>query len=142
MRKPSLSVQKRYIEIIEDTVRFYKKHPRSVNDSGQCSYLDAHGNRCAVGRYISDEYIERLGDTNTTSVSGLINEWGELDSILVDSAIGLKEEFWTDLQGFHDSRASWNGMNLSKYGRDRLSGLRTKWAPDLITPKRNTRTKK
>lgn len=140
--KPSLTKQKRYLEILEDTVKFYKKNPRSVNVHGQCSYLSPDGARCAVGRYISEENIQKLGNLNGSGVDSLIDEFGGLDTILVDSVQGLDEAFWSNLQGLHDSRQCWDGNKLTKYGRDTLALLRSKWAPDLITPKRNTRTKK
>ena len=139
----SLSKQKRCLEIIEETVAFYRKNPRSINESGQCSYMDAKGNRCAVGRYISEEYIKQVNQKpfNGLSVDGLHNEW-ELDTILIDSAQGLDVNFWADLQNLHDSSRCWNGSKLSKFGHEQTIIIKAKWAPDLIKPKRNTRTKK
>lgn len=143
MKALTLSRQKRCLEIIEDTLEFYKKNPRAVNEFGQCSYIDGNGNRCAVGRYISEEHIKQVNEKpfNGQSVDGLHNEW-ELDTILIDTARGLDIDFWSDLQHLHDSRKCWNGNKLTKFGREQSIIIKAKWAPDLITPKRNTRTKK
>jgi hypothetical protein len=143
VKKPSLTKQEQYLKIINDTVQFYKKNPRAVNQHGQCSYIDKAGNRCAVGRYISEEYIEQVNNSSAIglSVEGLHNAF-EIDTILVDTVQGLDLNFWIDLQNLHDSRAYWNGMELTTAGLGMVKHLRTKWAPNLFAPKYKPRTNK
>lgn len=38
------------LDIIEETVEYYKTHNRATNKAGGCFYLSEQGDMCAIGR--------------------------------------------------------------------------------------------
>ena len=111
-------------EILNETVDYYKNHPRSITGAGaggsdmsmisSCMYnstIDGQETHCAVGRCFNDEVKNtNLGDlANEMTVDELLEKLGLLtvDDLLEDKYKGHKITFWRSLQGFHDSSYNW-----------------------------------
>lgn len=115
-------------ELILETCGAYKYDTRGINlDVGGCFYLTEDGERkCAVGRCMTDEAIERFkagGHCSGWGVSAITREFGPLDQFLKDDYKGFDLDLWVDLQRLHDDGDAWNETGLSDYGetvRDRL----------------------
>lgn len=117
---------KRKLEIIEETVKFYNSTNRAEHD-GSCMYLDhvnGTGNKCAVGRCMTDEGIQSYGDY-VGDVNDLLFHIGreDLDHILKDEYRGHGSGFWSDLQTLHDNDHFWNKKGLTKSGEEYYQDL-------------------
>ena len=129
-------------QILKETIDYYAKDPdnrRSIDKDGNCNYTwgDAH---CAVGRYLKPEYQREDWDSNNESVNELCQnaddgEWN-IDWCLRDDAQGLDANFWSALQGFHDSHSCWiteedynkdeEPIGLSRIGKDNYRTIERK----------------
>jgi hypothetical protein len=95
------------IEIIDETVEYYKNNPRSLNNIGECLYYN-NGNMCAFGRCATKKGLEYLEYNENTSVCNLKKK---PNSILKDVYKGHSLDFWCDLQLFHDRGENWKENN-------------------------------
>ena len=97
-------------DILKETVEYYAKDPvnrRSICEGGDCMYTWGE-NHCAVGRYLKPEYQREDWENNNDSVNELCEDSSDgwnIDWCLRDEAQGLDADFWSALQGFHDSRS-------------------------------------
>tara|TARA_R110000868_G_scaffold55232_3_gene171864 strand:+ start:3219 stop:3617 length:399 start_codon:yes stop_codon:yes gene_type:complete len=122
------------LEIIDELItNGYAKDPstRGVAIGGlTCAYRNSDtGNRCAVGKCISDQYIGEFSDFQG-SVKSLENHLAannnlNLDDILIEKYRGHEVEFWQSLQVFHDKTYNFNDVGLTENGVKRLEFLRT-----------------
>lgn len=104
-------------EIIEETVEYYRTHPRGVNNGGSCVYY-SEGRMCAVGRCLKDP--APWADQPGVAASDLFDRDGF--DVLADDYRVMDESFWEELQDFHDTSYNWEanddgGFNLSSDGR-------------------------
>ena len=129
-------------DILKDTVDYYAENPsgrRSVTDDGDCMYTWGK-KHCAVGRFLKKKYQDETWDGNNESVNQLCQnaddgEWN-IDWCLRDDAQGLDANFWSALQGFHDSRSCWiteedynkdeEPIGLSRIGKDNYRTIERK----------------
>lgn len=99
--------------VLDDTVAFYEEDPsrRSVMEKGsgfasKCVYIAPNGNRCALGRYIEDEHIDKVSEFERQKSymcgAGLLFDFFT-DEILRPEVRSLPTRFWADLQTYHDS---------------------------------------
>jgi hypothetical protein len=104
------------IEIIDETVEFYKNNPRAVLPSGVCLYLTDEGNRCAHSRCIKDELIEEIHSraTGNWSASRVIDEFG--DGCHKPEYQGHPKKFWCQIQRIHDRSENWDNNTLTPEG--------------------------
>jgi hypothetical protein len=109
-------------QIINETVRYYSKHPRGleVNAIG-CSYLTKEGNMCAVGRCMTKKSLKIQKIIGVGDSDDLFTLVGEPDKILKKPYHGHPKYFWKELQDFHDDSKYWiqnnkGGNNLTDRG--------------------------
>lgn len=132
------------VEIIEEIASFYNSTNRGYFD-GNCAYNTHDGRKCAVGRCMTDEGIEKFGncsggvkslaasasEENTGkylfSDSDSANE--HLDSLLKEEYRGHEIFFWDDLQSFHDAAHNWNEDGLTEDGKRVKQALIEKYKP-------------
>lgn len=117
--------QRTKLEIIEDTYKFYTAFPekRAIDKNGKCSFKTKDGRKCAVGRFLVDNIQPQDEGSNGFSCSnyGLCkaNSTGFLDNLLLPDYRGHSEEFWEELQKFHDNKHYWkeNNEGILKLGQ-------------------------
>ena len=96
------------IEIIEETVQYYRTNPfgfdpKKYDGAGGCVYYGVDEQMCAVGRcLIQPENFS----TAIFSAKGLFDK--HTQAILKPEYHGQEDNFWQDLQVFHDDCA--NGL--------------------------------
>lgn len=129
------------IEIIDDTVSYYKTHGRGlVNkpiDIG-CTYLSATGEMCAVGRCFDSDKIRPIFEKHTYWKELPVEELDEvLDSLedyLRPPYQGMSIMFWQRLQTLHDLSAYWekseHGWELTKKGEAYVAILKNIYKND------------
>lgn len=83
------------IEIIDETLEFYKTNPRATDSKDNCMYLDPKtGNKCAYGRCMIDaRFLVNSGRTAQAV---------HRDTLLLERYRGHDECFWGDIQDIHD----------------------------------------
>lgn len=123
-------MSKTKIEIIEETAAFYNLNNRGMSNDGGCIYLNADtGNKCALGRCMTDEGLAKWGNYSEgaeylapTLIIRMQGDHGytksnSLDSILKEEYQGHDLDFWNDIQAFHDNSGYWNEEGLSSFGK-------------------------
>jgi len=128
-------------QILKETIDYYAEDPdnrRSIDKDGNCNYTWG-GAHCAVGRYLKPEYQREDWDSNNMSVNELCEGsdggWN-IDWCLRGDAQGLDADFWSALQGFHDSHSCWiteedynkdeEPIGLSRIGKDNYRTIERK----------------
>lgn len=116
-------------EIILETFEYYETDPSRrawrIGPAGtaQCLYLSPEGNRCALGRVLSEEKMENhdvsyqfIEGAAAKSVDGKLNRKRNisLDGIIQDDYVGHSIDFWQDLQRYHDTHQFWEGAEGNK----------------------------
>ena len=110
-------------EILLETVSFYNLKNRGYDEvSGNCVYEGSDGNRCAVGRCMTDKGIKIA---NTFPADGgsdvnVINEKVNIDSLLQEKYQGASLRFWKELQMLHDTSFCWDESGITDWGKDRV----------------------
>jgi len=111
-------------EIIDETVEYYKNHPRAKIDDIKCTYKREDGAKCAVGRCVDPEKFEEFhnhlyeigksiyaGDPKFNYDSVLwkisIGTNIDLDQFLQNKYKGHDKKFWSELQMLHDFGSNW-----------------------------------
>lgn len=112
------------LEIIDETVEYYRDHPRALVGKYKCTYKREDGAKCAVGRCIDPEKFEefheyiykitknRIGfSPGFTRESALwevsVHEIPNLDTFLQEKYRGHSKMFWQELQSLHDTSLNW-----------------------------------
>jgi hypothetical protein len=123
------------LEIIKETVEYYKNNNRGISNNGNCVYLSQNGDMCAVGRCL--ENPEDIGikpkdiETKTIDADFLIADYG--DGIFKKQYQGHDPRFWQKLQNFHDTNRFWvsyktkKGNKLTDDGKNHLKFLLKKY---------------
>jgi len=102
-------------EIVNETVEYYSTHPRAYNsETLMCEYITAQGNKCAVGRCVSDDAATRWQFNGLGQIDNI--ERNTLEDALLPQYRGHSREFWNELQHLHDREGHWNGNKLSPAG--------------------------
>lgn len=95
------------LKILEETVDYYKIHPRGLNDSGECCYYDKNtGNRCAIGRLLTIEQAKDVPSNGSIDVDDMVHDY--LVSCNPTLFNGENIRFLSDLQRFHDNETLWD----------------------------------
>ena len=129
--------------ILKDTIDYYSEDPdnrRSISADGDCMYTWGN-NHCAIGRYMKPEYQREDWSSNNESVNELcedsVDGWN-IDWCLREDVQGLDADFWSSLQGFHDSQSCWvteeccehviddESIGLSRIGKDNYRTIERK----------------
>lgn len=93
------------LELVQDTINYYREHPRAANEEDHCQYKTNDGKMCAVGRFINWDKVEDVKYVNEKfgSISNLdLWIYEELQGLLLDEVVAVDREVWEDLQGYHD----------------------------------------
>lgn len=114
-------------EIIEETIKYYSKHPRPVTESGDCYYFKPQDPSCmcAVGRCLTRRNLKVMdmvmdakgGSAEVMGVDQLDEVLGGLEAGFKPAYKGHPQQFWMDLQGFHDSDRNWQEGGLTSTGQ-------------------------
>ena len=123
------------IELVQDTIQYYKTHPRGVlvshsspTESCTC-YNPTTGAMCAVGRCMINP-----GEYGQATVSEL-RSWDEkkeeyvggIDHVLKEEYRGHSIDTWKRLQSLHDHRGNWEqvgeGFVLNEEGKENAKNI-------------------
>lgn len=117
------------LEIIEETAKSYTTANRAMDSNGACHYIQPESNnKCAVGRCMNELGLEFWGKFNGT-VADLVDEMSSpLDSYLKEEYRGHGEQFWRDVQKFHDNSDNWDSKGLSQDGEETKAVLIKRWS--------------
>jgi hypothetical protein len=121
------------LEIIEETVEFYKNNPRSINnDEGwdKCVYLNDDGHKCAFSRCCTDEGVTWLHEEIDIGRDGgsVIQHFLEH---LKPEYQGHDIEFWKDIQKVHDKKLHWDGQILTELGIEFVNILKKEYGQHI-----------
>lgn len=111
---------KTQLEILDETVKYYEEHKRAIRGDA-CYYKSPKGNKCAIGRLMTDYYLKKYKDS-TRNIAYLGNDGdnGILNTIVKSEYRGYSIEFWMKLQKLHDQSSFWDDCDgfqvLSKKG--------------------------
>ena len=118
------------LEILKETLEFYKTNPRSVKDGEYYYTLQITQRRKThdpVGRCFFAKYKQENNSLINKHLFDL-NQELNLDEYLLKKYRGHNIIFWLDLQAFHDNDEFWiNGVNkasLSAHGKERFDFLK------------------
>lgn len=118
--------QKSVKEIVEETVEYYKTHPRGLaTQGGGCVYFNSEDNSkmCAVGRCMNTRapFVKELMQKEQfLAVESVDTRVKGLDNVLRPQYRGHSTRFWKRLQSLHDGTAYWNeDGQLMKEGEKR-----------------------
>jgi hypothetical protein len=126
-----MTITQKEKEILLETISFYNSKNRGYDEvSGNCVYEGPDGNRCAVGRCMTDEGIKFA---NTFPANGgsdvtIINKNVNIDSLLQEKYQGASLSFWKELQLLHDTSKCWDDSGITNYGKD---GVKTHFGVTL-----------
>jgi len=115
-----MTITQKEKEILLETISFYNSKNRGYDDaSGNCVYEGTDGNRCAVGRCMTDEGIKFANTfpNDEGSDVNVINEKVNIDSLLQEKYQGVSLSFWKNLQILHDSSNSWDESGITDFGK-------------------------
>lgn len=101
-------------KIIEETANHYNSENRAVNKGWECVYETHTGERCAVGRCMTEETLTKYKN----SCKPVLDLYKEtiLDNLLKEKYRGHGVYFWEDIQRFHDKSYYWNESGLTGWG--------------------------
>lgn len=102
--------QQRMHKVLDETVEYYKTHPRATDGQGDCKYY-IKGNMCAVGRCFKNPSKFRNEDIDVDNISKKY----DFNAELKEQYQGLLIEFWLRLQDLHDTENYWE---KTMYGND------------------------
>src|SRR5689334_2994289 len=98
------SIQKAQLEFLNETVEFYSKNERCVNEQGICLYHIPGKAGCAIGRHVPD--IELRQEFDTFKNAGVDNP--TIFSQLPPALKELGMIFIKRIQYLHDEEACWD----------------------------------
>lgn len=118
-------------ELLDETIEYYKTHPRAMNENGTCQYLTNEGNMCAIGRCLTKKGFQ---DVNIIDNKGYVVN-GSLNLKTLRPLLKSKYKkitFWEDLQYLHDRDLLWSpnetgGNDLSSVGLGYVEQLKQIW---------------
>jgi hypothetical protein len=115
-------------QIVLETVEVYNDpnnralfYTKGTDQDATCQYESSNGNRCAVGRCMTEMAIRRYGDCSRRfdKLTGI-----KFDKLLKEEYHGQTLQFWIDLQNLHDNHSHWsiNGITLKgiKFVKDKF----------------------
>lgn len=105
-----------YLALLEDTVKYYSEDTsRRAMGKIDCEYLTEDGRKCAVGRFLVEDFGYKSFNT-CTSVTDLYATYGSTDEFLIPEYRGYDIDFWVKLQQLHDTEPFWNDEGLTDEG--------------------------
>lgn len=109
------------LEILDETVEYYKKNPRSRQ-----VYLDVDGSMCAVGRCVinPEDFQNRSNRAGLYGIVSLRTNGLFSDKDLKEEYRGHDVEFWSAIQNLHDFERYWTEEGLSELGKEIVENLK------------------
>lgn len=102
------------IEIINETVEYYKNNPRAKFGLS-CLYQTPEGYQCAHSRCLTEdarrEVVSAPNNLNSSSADTIISELGG-DECHQEQYRNHNSRFWNDIQIIHDHNEHWNGKEI------------------------------
>lgn len=114
------------LEILDETIEYYRTHQRAKDSDGLCVYKNPKtGEMCAVGRCLIQPDCHEI-----RTAGDLINALG--DDIFKPDYRGHSTYFWFDLQQLHDYPSHWmangqGGHDLTEEGMEYVKELKEKY---------------
>lgn len=90
------------LELVLDTIEYYKKNPRALDESGFCVYKSENGNMCAVGRWINWEKVPVEDIKHINSAGSVEGNEEMIKNLLLDEVKDIPFTLWDALQNYHD----------------------------------------
>ena len=124
-------------DIIDETVEYYRTHPRAVDPGGVCVYLNESGDMCAVGRCMENPSTDMIGSVaNLETNDGIIDTTDEtvVNRLFREEYQGHDLVFWSELQNLHDRNMFWEsnsagGADLTQSGIKFVKYLKETYSP-------------
>jgi hypothetical protein len=95
-----------YIDLLNETIDWYVKNPRSTHNDMCLYYNKKNGAMCAVGRCM--ENPRKLIEDGVLLSNAGFDEILDLEETLKPEYRGFDLEFWGYLQNLHDASHYWN----------------------------------
>jgi hypothetical protein len=113
-----------YLNIIEITKDRYHNNPSLRSKLGdKCCYFSENGNKCAVGHFIIQENFN-MSLMNTKTINNILIYEEDYEKFMHESVRHLNDnDFWDDLQNFHDRDSFWDENGLTDEGFERYNKL-------------------
>jgi hypothetical protein len=106
------SIQKAQLELLEETIEFYKHHDRCVTNLGLCKYHIDGKEGCAIGRLITDvDLRKKLDLAPVCSVDS-----HAIFEMLPKEIQEYGKTFLASLQYLHDFEYHWDGRKITDEG--------------------------
>lgn len=83
-------------------------------EGGTCLYLSDNGNKCGVGRFMTDEALAICGKSSK-KISTLSLKYG-LDNLMQEKYKGFSVLFWKKIQTLHDTDHFWSEDGVTEDG--------------------------
>ena len=119
-------------KILDETVAYYDTIDKLAKDIEpySCEYLAENGNKCAVGRYFTDNIIDDIRTIKKTipeqlpitlinlseAIGGDVFDFDsamDLKDVLIDEVKDVPISFWSRLQNLHDLDLHQPGVEIS-----------------------------
>ena len=119
-------------KILDETVAYYDTIDKLAKDieSESCEYLAENGNKCAVGRYFTDNIIDDIRTIKKTipeqlpitlinlseAIGGDVFDFEDvmdLKDVLIDEVKDVPISFWSRLQNLHDQDLHQPGVEIA-----------------------------
>ena len=126
------------LEIIDETIDYYKTHKRSITGNGTCLYVGIDNNRCAVSRCVIEEKLNIFANHEGESIICVIHNEDNIDSLLKEEYHGHDITFWENMQELHDCDSYWDINSeipfneLTHQGRARLYNIKNEYLHDKV----------
>ena len=112
------------LELITETIDFYSTDTsrrgvtESIHGHITCSYQSENGNKCAVGRCMTEDALEKYYDFQNN-----VEKLPDFESLLLPQYQGHDIEFWRRLQRLHDATYNWDENGLTTDGQKIVDNL-------------------
>ncbi len=100
-------------QVLKETVEFYNLGNRAIQGDN-CYYITNCGNKCAVGRLLTDKECHRIENFSITGIGDFYAS--EFEEYLPEKVAELGQEFLGKLQELHDWANNWTETGISKEG--------------------------
>ena len=105
-------------EIVREVLETYSDPKQRATfkelPDGTCQYQSDNGNRCAVGRFMTEEALKIHGKS-TKNIETMSFRFG-LNSLLKKEYQGYPLSFWVNLQKLHDEPSYWSEDGITEEG--------------------------
>ncbi len=111
--------QEKQLAVLNETIAFYNSANRSINNTGHgaCMYINNKGNKCAIGRLVTDELARTLEANMLKSASDIFH-------LLPKEVQDLGLNFLEHLQVLHDNSHVWNTTGLTRDGEAEVRNIK------------------